>query len=120
MAAKARTKRGEKTQAVRDYLTNNPDASARDVAAALKQQGITVSETYIYNIKSRTGKPKRKGSRRKAKGNTNGAAATRSTTGASPVDSQSMDALFAAKEFADKLGGIGKAKAVLDVLARLR
>ena len=40
-----------KKQAVRDYVIAHPDASPKDVAAALKEQGIDVSPNTVSTVK---------------------------------------------------------------------
>lgn len=52
------SKRGEKTQAVREFQEQNPDASAPEIMAALKAQGIEVSQGLVYNVKSDSNKKK--------------------------------------------------------------
>jgi hypothetical protein len=51
-----------KTQAVREYLTANPEAGPTVVVAALKKQGIKITANYVSGIKGKlkkTGKGKR-------------------------------------------------------------
>jgi len=54
------TTRKSKTQAVRDYLSAHPRAKASDIVKALSQEGITVHDNYISQIKSRAKSAKRK------------------------------------------------------------
>ncbi len=42
-----------KAQAVRDYLTANPEAGPSAVVAALKKQGITITAKHVSNIKAK-------------------------------------------------------------------
>lgn len=42
-----------KAQAVRNYISDHPDAKPQEVAAALDAKGIEVSARYVSNIKSR-------------------------------------------------------------------
>ena len=59
-----KTKKGLKTAAVRDYQNENPNASASEVVAALKKQGIKISQATVYNVRSNSkkspAKPERK------------------------------------------------------------
>jgi len=50
----AETKKPEvnKTQAVRDYFKANKDAKNQEVVDALAKQGITISASYVGNIKA--------------------------------------------------------------------
>ena len=47
-------KRKSKAQAVRDYLTTNPEAEARDIAEALSKEGFKVNPRYVSEVKSRS------------------------------------------------------------------
>jgi hypothetical protein len=42
-----------KAGAVREYLTANPQAKGKEVVAALKVKGITISPNYVSMIKSK-------------------------------------------------------------------
>jgi len=41
-----------KSQAVRDYLKVHPGAGTREIAAALKKQGIKITSGYVATIKT--------------------------------------------------------------------
>jgi hypothetical protein len=41
-----------KTQAVRDYLKANPQATPKETAAALTKKGIKITASHVSNIKS--------------------------------------------------------------------
>lgn len=96
------------SQAIRDYLAANPTASANEIVAGLKQQGITVSPGLASNVKYTSGRrrkgPKRRG--RPAKTERNGAL--------------SVSDLVEAKKLADQLGGIEQARQALATLEELR
>ena len=47
---------GSKSKAVLDYWSQHPKATAAEVSKALKNQGVSVSVTYIYGIKSQSKK----------------------------------------------------------------
>ena len=68
-----------------------PDAKAKEVVETLAAQRVRVTPAQVYNIKSTAGRPKANG----------------------------YAALIQAKKLADKLGGVDKARAALDVLAKL-
>lgn len=56
-----KTARGQKSAAVREYLEQNPSASAGEVVAALSEKGIKVSQAMVYMIRSKsTGKASKK------------------------------------------------------------
>jgi hypothetical protein len=41
---------GAKAKAVRDYIAANPSAKAKDVVAALKEQGVEVAVGNVYQV----------------------------------------------------------------------
>lgn len=53
MAKKGAKRDGSKTQAVREYLTAEPDASTRAVIEALAADGLSVSEGLVNKVKYR-------------------------------------------------------------------
>jgi hypothetical protein len=105
---------GRKSNAIRKYLAQHPGAGPTEVVAALKQKGMTVTTGLVSNIRSRdkTGvAPAAKAavaSAPKAAGNGRAASA-----------SVNLDDLIEAKKLADRLGGLDKAKAALEALAKL-
>jgi hypothetical protein len=86
----------------------------RDVVAALREEGITVSSAQVGNVLKRMGMRRRRGGRR-------GAAARSAGRAARSTNSQaiSLEALIAAKKLADQLGGVQAAKEAMDALAKL-
>src|SRR5687768_840143 len=68
--------RGQKTAAVRDYQSKNPNATATEIVAALKEQGIEVSPAIVYNLRSTANKSGAKRGRKPAStsASSNGAA----------------------------------------------
>jgi hypothetical protein len=108
MAKRGRRKGGvNKTQVIKDMLAADPSASPKVVSADLATKGIKASPTYVSSIKSKlkgSHGRKRKGKKRRAR---------------DKGDAISIEALVEAKRFADKLGGVGKVKAIFDALAKL-
>lgn len=100
----AKLKHGAKAQAVRDALTANPDASAMDVVAELKAKRMKVTPQVVYAVKARMGKGKKRRGRKAA-----------SSNGAFTIDN-----LILAKKLAEQLGGVEKAKAIIDALSKLQ
>jgi hypothetical protein len=84
-------KRRNKAAKIRALLAGNPDATAKEIVEALAKQRVRVSLAQVYNVKSTTAKP-----------TVNGYAS-----------------LIQAKKLADAMGGVEKARAALDVLAKL-
>lgn len=95
--------RGEKSQAVRDYLAANKKAKGPEVVAALAEKGIRVSLPMVYNLKARNRMGKR---RHKAE------------AGGQAIG-VSLDHLLAAKKLVDRVGSIDKAKSAVEALAKL-
>ena len=87
-------KRRNKAAKIREFLAEQPDASAAEVVKALAAQRVRVSATQVYNVKATAGKPKASGS-------------------------GGYESLIQAKRLADAMGGVDKARAALDVLAKL-
>lgn len=109
MAKRKGRKGPNKSQLIREYSEANPGEGPQAVAAALKaSHGVTVTPTFVSTIKSNAKRKKGK------RGRKPGRAAAAS--GSSKV---SMDVLLAAKQFARELGGVEKAKAAVDTLAKL-
>jgi len=87
-------KRRNKAAKIRAQLSAHPNATAKEIVATLKAQRVRVSTAQVYNVKaamSKTGNGKR----------------------------GKYEDLIQAKKLADALGGIDKARAALDVLAKL-
>ena len=125
----ARPQRGVKAQAIRDtYKLLGGSARPVEVIKHLAGQGITVSYSQVISVREALKRQRRhafevvdtvksrrkpgKKARRKAV-----ASGGRTTDGARDV---TFEMLVEAKQLAERLGGIEKAKAALDGLAELR
>ena len=99
-----------KSEVIRNYKRDNPDAGPKAIAEALTKAGSKVTpafvSTVLSNDKRKSGKPGRRGRKR---GRTAGSG---SSDGA-------MNQLIQAKKLSDQLGGIEKARAALDALAKI-
>ncbi len=92
------------SQAVRDYLTEHPDAGTKEISEALAKQQMSVSDATIYNVKSSMKTPaRRKPGRPKSTAN----------------DEMSISTLLGAKKLAEQLGGVKSARQAINVLAKL-
>jgi hypothetical protein len=87
-------KRRNKAAKIREFLADNSNASAAEVVRALAAQRVRVRAAQVYSLKGAAGKPKANGS-------------------------SVYDSLIQAKRMADAMGGVDKARAALDVLAKL-
>jgi hypothetical protein len=106
----ARMKRGAKSQAVRDYLSENPQASPKEVVEGLKAKGVNVKVTLVNSIKYK--KPSKAGRRR---GPSVRMAARRSSRNGVTVEQ-----LLEVKRLADSLGGAEQVRRALETLEQLR
>ena len=109
-----------KSEAVREYARANPAAKPREIAEALTAEGVPVSSHVVsqvlYNAKKKGVMKKRGKKARRAKATAKApraAAKTRSS-------GDGMEQLLEAKRLADMVGGVDKAKKLLDNLAKLR
>jgi hypothetical protein len=84
-------KRRNKAATIRAIVTENPDASAREIVEALAAQRVRIVPAQVYNVKAAMSKPKANG----------------------------YDGLIKAKRLADAMGGVEEARRALVVLARL-
>lgn len=80
-----------KSQRIRDYVTQYPEKSAKEVADALKEHDI--SSQYVYSILYKTRMASQKG-----------------------TNEDTIERLKAAKEFADLCGGMDNAIEILGTL----
>ncbi len=111
-----------KSQEIRDYYVENPDAKPKQVVEALAAKGVVVTPAFVSTIKSTTGKkgPKTtRGPRVKRATKT-----TTSTRGPQPAavkagGSVTIDSLVRAKGLVKELGGIDNAMSALAALKRL-
>jgi hypothetical protein len=88
-------KRRNKAAKIREALTANPSASVKEIIAELKAHRVRVVPAQVYAIRSTMG------------------------NGTVKHKPNAYDALIQAKRLADSMGGIDKARAALDVLAKL-
>jgi hypothetical protein len=101
----AKKKNVNKSAAIRDFMKKKPSAGPTAVSQALAKKGIKVSPSMVSNVKTTAAKKKKKRGRKPK---------------TAAVDMIAMDALVGAKKLVDQLGGIDKAKAALDAIAKLR
>jgi hypothetical protein len=106
----ARMKRGAKTQAVRDYIAENPDANPKAIVAGLKEKGVTVKLGLANSVKY---SKRSKGRKRSAPAPH--AAARRIKTGRVTVAQ-----LIEVKRFAESVGGMEELRRAIDLLEQLR
>jgi hypothetical protein len=108
MAKKADSENGKvnKSQAVRDYLAENPTADSKTTIAALGAKGVKVAPTMVYYVRSKLGQAKRRAKRERV------AASSRLTDAKNPVE-----VVLRVKDLAREVGGIHHLKQLVDLLA---
>ena len=97
MAKRANSKAAK----IRAVLAERPDAKAKEVVEALAAQKVKVTVGQVYNLKSTSDKTT----------SGNGKPAAKKASG--------FESLIQAKKLADAMGGVEKARAAMDVLAKL-
>ena len=98
----AKKQADSKAAQIRAVLAERPDAKAKEVVEALAAQKVKVTVGQVYNLKSTIDK---------ASSNGNGKPVAKKASG--------FESLIQAKKLADAMGGVDKARAALDVLAKL-
>jgi hypothetical protein len=106
---KTRRRRVSKSQAVRDHLTENPNAAPLEVVAAMKAKRIRVSPQMVSSVKW---KMQREGKTPSSRRNQRNGKHSRGMV--------SVDHLLAAKGLVDRLGGFAQAQHAIAVLAKLQ
>ncbi|MEQ9406981.1 MAG: hypothetical protein RIK87_04615 [Fuerstiella sp.] len=101
------TKKVSKTQLIKDELALTPEAKPIEIAEKLKKHGVTAQ--YVSTVKFNMNKKKTK---------KKGAGARKMVRKPASIQVDVAD-LVAAKDFANKIGGVDKAKALLDALVKL-
>ncbi len=100
-------KKFNKTQLIKQALSDTPEAKPTEIAAALEKYGITA--TYVSNIKaSMNAKPKKPG---RPKGSAS------KSVGRPAI---ATDSLNAAIKFIEQSGGLKAAKAAMDQIERIK
>ena len=103
----AKKKNGvNKSQLIRDVLTENPKADFKTVRAKLQEKGITIGGALFYMVKSKAKHAKRKAKRVKAE------AASSTMTMRSPVE-----VVRKVKELARDVGGMRNLMQLVSLLA---
>ena len=107
----AKLKRGAKTQAVRDYLAEHPEANPQAVVEGLQAKGMKVKLTLVRSILYK--KPSKPGRRRRSIVVRAAARKTRAT-------GVSIEQLIEVKRFADSIGGPDKLRQALTTLEQFQ
>jgi len=124
MAKKKTTKKAapktdvNKTQEIKKALAASPDKGPKEISDALKAKGLDIKPGYVSTIKTNLKAKAKKAPKKKA-------VAKKKATGKKPAAKVSaatditFEQLCKAKELAQELGGVDKAKEALSALAQL-
>jgi len=112
--ARKKSKDVNKSQAVRDYLSENPDATASKIIPELAKRGINVSPALVSQIKQRL----KKSGNPTAPEKRAGAKKTMRNESRSGSD-LTADKLVEAKKLVEELGGLDQARGALSFLEEL-
>jgi len=108
-----------KTQEIKKALAVRPAKTPKEIADALTAKGVDVTPGYVStiktNLKAKAAAPKKKAAAKKKARRKNKRAPKKAT----PVTKITYDQLRMAKDLAQQLGGIEKAKATLAALSEL-
>lgn len=104
-----------RSQHIREYLADHPDATPNEIVAALEAKGVTASVGLASNVKYTSGA---KAKRRRGRGRKK---VVRRKPGRRAVGTQlTVQQLVEAKRLAQQMGGIEQARKALDALATLQ
>jgi hypothetical protein len=103
----ARKKGGpNKSQAVRDLLTQRPDMAVKDIVATLSDKGMTIKPNLVYFLKGKM----KAGKQRRTK-------VIRAARAAASTNSDPVTLIREIKALAEKSGGISKLRELVEALA---
>ncbi|MEO1496486.1 MAG: hypothetical protein AAFV43_04985 [Planctomycetota bacterium] len=108
--AKKRAGGPNKSEAIREYIKANPNAGPTEVCKELKKKGLAVAPALVSNVKAAALRKagKKPGKRGRKPGRPAGVS-----------DKVSLSSLVEARDFADKVGGVDQAQALLKALGKL-
>ena len=111
--AKKKAQSASRSQEIRSYLEQNPNATPKEIVNALASRGIEVSTGLASNVKFNV-QNKKKSVKKRKPGRPPGASRP------APNGSLTAEDLLQAKTFADQVGGVVAAREALQVLEQLR
>jgi hypothetical protein len=123
----ARKKGVNKTEKVLEYWNQHPEATAAEVAEALKKQGTEVKVSYIYNIRTQSRKKagKKKAGRKAGKAKTQAVAAqapaatpapAATEKKAEPAGTVTLEHIKAVAQTIKAIGGFGKLNELVSLI----
>ncbi len=117
MAKKAAGK--NKSAAIRDYYTANPDAKPKQVAEALAKQGLKVTPAFVSTIRANSKKKTTARRPGRPAGSTKTASSRRTISSSNP-DQVSVATLLKVKKLIKEVGSIEEVSAGLSTLKQLQ
>jgi 5-formyltetrahydrofolate cyclo-ligase len=116
-------KKVSKSQSVREYLKSHPEAATKDVTEALAKKGIEVNPNFVSQIRSYMKKSNKTGTTKPTTAKQRG----RKIRGIVEKKQQMQESngtltiadLIEARKAANKLGGVPRAKELMDDLSKL-
>ena len=123
-----------KSAAIRDYKKAHPRAKPTAISEGLKAEGLDVSPTLVSNVlfqmknkkpgkrgrSAQSAAPVATGTKRRGRPPKGTKRPGRTPKAATNGHEPGLSELLAAKKLADEMGGVDKAKAALDALAKLQ
>jgi len=95
-----------KSQAIRAYKSTHKRSKPKEISAALAKEGVNVTPAFVSTVLSTARRKKGKSGRR-------------SGAKAAGGSSSPYSHLIQARKLADQMGGVEKARAALDALAKI-
>jgi hypothetical protein len=119
----AKKKGVNKTEKVLEYWNQHPNATAAEVAEAMKKQGTEVKVSYIYNIRTQSRKKsgKKKVGRKARKAKTQAAAAQAPAAAApekrsEPAGTVTLEHIKVVAQTIKAIGGFGKLNELVSLI----
>ena len=108
-----------KTQAVRDYLKDHPNAKSGEIAAALKKRGIKITPSHVSSIKTKSKKARtvKRAAKQKVVVEASTPAAVEKPTKAG--DTITLDQVKKVAQTIETVGGFQRVTEVLEVIREL-
>ena len=124
MAKMAVASNASKSDAVRQYMASHPGATAKEIAASLKRDGITISESLVAKVKARDSRKTGRVKSSRTRASTNGISGT-TAAGTSKADqirqvAQGMDKPVRPRDVIASLAGEGVSVSSAQVSGVLR
>ena len=116
-----------KSERIRRYMKENPEARNVDIAEALGEHGVTAAD--VASVKTQLKKKEEKRSGTHARNGSNGSAKPHAVNGGSSLSASAdaaieaqvgLDVLEDGMEFIRKAGGMNEAQHILNVIRRIR